>query len=79
MVGIGIVPYDPSVGVTTAWDLGIGDSTAIFFAQWVGQEVRIIDYYENSGVGLDHYAKELSSRVITTESTSYPTMCKLKN
>ena len=56
------VPYDPSVGVVTAWDLGIGDSTSIWFAQYVGQEIRVIDYYENSGVGLDHYAKELSSR-----------------
>jgi len=56
------VPYDPAVGVTTAWDLGIGDSTAIFFAQYVGQEIRIIDYYESSGVGLDHYAKVLSEK-----------------
>ena len=56
------VPYDPSVGVVTAWDLGIGDSTAIWFAQYVGQEIRVIDYYENSGVGLDYYAKELSSK-----------------
>lgn len=56
------VPYDPAVGVTTAWDLGIGDSTAIFFAQYVGQEIRIIDYYESSGVGLDHYAKVLSKK-----------------
>ena len=56
------VPYDPSVGVVTAWDLGIGDSTAIWFAQYVGQEIRVIDYYENSGVGLDHYAKELSNK-----------------
>ena len=56
------VPYDPSVGVVTAWDLGIGDSTAIWFAQYVGQEIRVIDYYESSGVGLDHYAKELSSK-----------------
>ena len=56
------VPYDPSVGVVTAWYLGIGDSTAIWFAQYVGQEIRVIDYYENSGVGLDHYAKELSNK-----------------
>lgn len=56
------VPYDPAVGVITAWDLGIGDSTAIWFAQYVGQEIRIIDYYESSGVGLDHYAKVLKER-----------------
>ena len=56
------VPYEPSIPVTTAWDLGIGDSTAIWFAQCVGKEVRIIDYYENSGVGLDHYVKLLNSK-----------------
>ena len=54
------VPYDPAVGVTVSWDLGIGDSTALFFAQFVGQEIRIIRYYESSGVGLDHYAKKLT-------------------
>jgi hypothetical protein len=41
----------------TAWDLGMGDSTSIWVAQLVGTEVRLIDYYENHGVGLDHYVK----------------------
>lgn len=59
---IGRVPYDPALGVVTAWDLGIGDSTAIWFAQYTGQEIRIIDYHENSGVGLDAYAKALSEK-----------------
>lgn len=56
------VPYDPAAAVVTAWDLGIGDSTSIWFAQYVGQEIRLIDYYENSGVGLDVYAKALSEK-----------------
>ena len=57
------VPYDPAMGVITAFDLGIGDSTAIWFAQFHGGgEIRIIDYYENSGVGLDHYAKMLAEK-----------------
>lgn len=56
------VPYDPAVPVTTAWDLGVGDSTAIWFAQFVGAEVRLIDYYECSGVGLDHYVQVLNSK-----------------
>jgi len=59
---IGIVNYDSSLGVITSWDLGIGDSTAIFFAQFAGPEVRIIDYYESSGVGLDHYARVLQEK-----------------
>lgn len=56
------VPWEPSVEVFTAWDLGIGDSTSIWFAQQVGKEVRIIDFYEASGVGLDHYAKVLKEK-----------------
>jgi phage terminase large subunit len=59
---IGDVPLEPGVKVTTAWDLGVGDSTAIWFAQHVGRERRIIDFYEASGVGLDHYAKVLQDK-----------------
>ena len=53
------VPYDRNTGVITAWDLGMDDSTAIWFAQYVGKEVRLIDSYEASGHALDHYAKVL--------------------
>ena len=56
------VPYDPSVPVVTSWDLGFSDSTAIWFAQVCGREIHAIDYYENTGAGLDHYAKILSAR-----------------
>ena len=60
------VPYDPSLPVTTAWDLGVGDSTSIWFAQQVGRgEVRLIDYYEASGEGLPHYAQVLKDRGYT--------------
>ena len=56
------VPWEPGSEVYTAWDLGIGDSTAIWFAQAIGKEIRVIDYYEASGVGLDHYAKILREK-----------------
>lgn len=56
------VPYDPAVKVDTAWDLGIGDDTAIWFIQQVGQEVHWIDYYSSNGVGLEHYARILQSK-----------------
>ena len=49
------VPYDPAVPVRTYWDLGIGDSTAIWWAQFVHKEIHLINYYENSGEGLAHY------------------------
>ena len=57
------VPYDPAYPVHTAWDLGVNDSTAIWFAQvFRGGSVHVVDYYESSGVGLDHYADILSKK-----------------
>lgn len=50
------VPWESLVDVHTVWDLGVDDSTTIIFFQIVGLEVRLIDYYENSGEGLAHYA-----------------------
>lgn len=57
------VPYDPSVLVETGWDLGVGDATAIWFFQTLSTgEVRVIDYYENKGVGLQHYAGVIAGK-----------------
>lgn len=56
------VPYDPLVEVSTHWDIGIGDSTAIWFAQRVGPEVRIIDYYEANSQPLSHYVGVLKAK-----------------
>jgi len=53
------VPYDPSVRVDTWWDLGVGDSTAIWFTQTVGRAVHVIDFYEARNEGLPHYCKVL--------------------
>jgi hypothetical protein len=56
------VAHDALLLTHTAWDLGIGDSTAIWFFQVVGNEVRIIDHYENHGQPLSHYASVLAAR-----------------
>lgn len=66
------VPYDPALPVITSWDLGVGDSTAIWFAQKYGTETRFIDYYENNGVGLDHYAQVLADKGYYYESHILP-------
>ena len=55
------VPVD-SLPVHTAWDLGRKDATAIWFFQLVGQEIHLVDYYENSGEEMEHYAKVLQDR-----------------
>ena len=54
--------YDVALPVITAWDLGVGDATVIWFAQIHRNEVRLIDYYEQSGEGLPHYAKVLADK-----------------
>ena len=59
------VPVERTALVHVAWDLGIGDATALVFAQVVGREWRIVDYYEASGVGLDHYVQVLNSKGYT--------------
>ena len=51
------VPYESRLEVHTAWDLGMGDNTAIIFFQRHGKEIRIIDFYENQGEGMAHYIK----------------------
>ncbi|HBV3784366.1 terminase [Klebsiella pneumoniae] len=59
---IGQIPDNSHLPVHTFWDIGVGDSTAIWFVREVGEEFHIIDYYENSGEGLRHYMKVLKDR-----------------
>ena len=56
----------------TAWDLGMGDSTSIWVAQTTGQEVRILDYVENHGQGLDWYVNWIKDNNWTNASHKLP-------
>lgn len=56
------VPYDPSLPVHTFWDLGVLDPTSVWFAQYVAGEIRVIDYYEASDVGLTSHAQVLQGK-----------------
>lgn len=62
---LGQLPDNSHLPVHTYWDIGVGDSTAIWFVREVGNEYHIIDYYENSGEGLRHYMKVLKDRGYT--------------
>jgi len=53
---------DENVDTETWWDLGMNDSTVIIFAQRLRDEVRLIDCYENSGEGLEHYLNIIDSK-----------------
>jgi phage terminase large subunit len=74
-----IAPYAalPGVPVLTGWDLGVGggphgDATAIWFAQRVGDDLRLIDYYENVGEGFDFYFKYVMEKPYVYERMFFP-------
>ena len=56
------IAYDPALEVHTAWDLGVDDSTAIVFYQLLGNQILIIDYYENNREGLPHYVQVVKDK-----------------
>ena len=59
------VPWDPDWPVITSWDIGINDKTCIWFAQDIAGEIRVIDYYEETGETLGHYANVVKSKPYT--------------
>jgi len=56
--------YESAAPVYTFWDLGLraSDTTAIWFAQFVRDEIWLIDYYENHSEGMGHYVKVIGER-----------------
>ena len=56
------VPYDPSLEVHTEWDCGVNDDTVIIFFQQLGQQILVIDYYENNREGLPHYVQVVKDK-----------------
>jgi len=54
--------YDPNLEVFTAWDLGYSDDSAIWWFQVAGNELRLIDYYENNRQDMKHYSEQIYGR-----------------
>ncbi|HGJ5872861.1 terminase [Arsenophonus apicola] len=69
---IGTLPNNSHLPVHTYWDIGVGDSTSIWFVREVGNEFHIIDHYSNSGEGLRHYMKILKDKGYTYASHNAP-------
>lgn len=65
------VPHETSLPVYTYWDLGMDDSMSIWFVQLHNRELRVIDYYENSGEGLAFYARMLKGNLENFERMKY--------
>jgi len=73
------LPVDSALPVHTAWDLGIGDPTAIWVFQVVNGLVHVIDHYENSGKALPHYADELARRPYSYEVDWLPHDARMRD
>ena len=59
---IGLFPHLPHLPVGTAWDIGVGDSTVIWFYQQLPNgRVRLVNVLEGSGVGLEWYAQRIAA------------------
>lgn len=56
------LPIAEDVPVNTSWDLGYDDSTAIWWWQILPGEIRILDFYENSGQDIPHYCDVVKNR-----------------
>lgn len=56
------IKYDKSKGVTISFDLGRSDMCALWFMQQIGMEHHAIDFYGNTGFGIDHYLEEIQRR-----------------
>lgn len=56
------VPLEKAKPVHAFADLGRGDATALWFAQIVGFEYRVVDCYEANGFVWDHYLAQLEAK-----------------
>jgi len=66
------LPILPNVPVSTYWDIGIRDSTAIVFVQAVGDWYHVIDYVEAAGAGLEWYAMTLQEKRYVYQDHAWP-------
>ena len=66
------IPWETDVPVDTWWDLGFADETAIWFTQTVGREIRVIDYIEDNGKGMNEYIKLLKEKPYIYGSHNVP-------
>lgn len=56
------VPFNNDFFVWTFWDIGMDDATAIWFVQFIGDEIHLIDYYENNNQSALHYLEVLKKK-----------------
>lgn len=73
---IGRVPHDPKLEVHVSFDLGVGQTQSLWFSQWIGREIRLIDYLqgteESANEGYSWYARKMRERSYTYAPLVFP-------
>lgn len=69
---IGNVARDPNLPVKAFWDIGLRDATAIWIAQFIGREIRVLAYYEAVGQPLAAHLEWLRSNGYGTAECILP-------
>lgn len=59
---IGVVARDPLMQLRAYFDIGVRDATAIWIVQFIGREIRVLDYYEAVGQPLAAHLEWLRSK-----------------
>jgi hypothetical protein len=72
------IPWEKDIMVDTWWDLGLRDETAIWFTQTVGREIRVIDYIEGTGKGMNEYIKMVREKPYIYGSHNAPHDIRVK-
>ena len=63
--------FEPELAVFTVWDIGYSDYTAIWWVQISGNEIRIIDFFEDNRENIKTYCEQIYGRLIPDESIIY--------
>lgn len=70
----GVVPIDPLMNIRLFWDIGgtgaRSDACAIWAAQFIGKEIRVINYYEAVGQPLAAHLTWMRSQGYQTNNTT---------
>lgn len=75
---IGDVPWDAAAKVNVVLDIGVRDSTSLIFYSVYGAIIRVIDCYESSKEGLEHYVNVIKSKPYTYGKFVAPHDIKVK-
>lgn len=66
------IAWDDRYPVYTAWDIGHTDATAIWFYQWIGGRVKVINYMEDTLKALPYWLEQLQSKPYKYDTVFFP-------